>query len=109
MERRMGDTVPSSDLGVHSFSISTSTVNVTTNENFQLQCDYINTNYSIVAAILCIACFIFGVLYTFFGMMFFYLGFYYFYYRDICCKLIAALCYKSFNCSYFWDARFAFS
>lgn len=39
----------------------------------------------------------------------FLLGFYYFYYRDICCKLIAALCYKSFNCSYFWGARFAFS
>ena len=32
-----------------------------------LRCDYINTDYNIVAAILCFMCFMFGVLYTFFG------------------------------------------
>ncbi|KAK7481276.1 hypothetical protein BaRGS_00027536 [Batillaria attramentaria] len=36
-----------------------------------LQCDYINTSYSIVAAILSVMCFMFGVLYTFFGYRFF--------------------------------------
>lgn len=36
-----------------------------------LYCDYIDTNYSIVAAILSVMCFMFGVLYTFFGYRFF--------------------------------------
>lgn len=43
---------------------------LTTPEN-ELRCDYINTNYGIVAAILSVMCFMFGVLYTFFGYRFF--------------------------------------
>ena len=50
------------------------TVNLTTHmmttlmpEGSGLRCDYIDTDYSIVAAILCFMCFMFGVLYTFFG------------------------------------------
>ncbi|KAL8580810.1 hypothetical protein ACOMHN_017314 [Nucella lapillus] len=36
-----------------------------------LQCDYVDTDYSVVAAILSCMCFMFGVLYTFFGYRFF--------------------------------------
>lgn len=36
-----------------------------------LQCDFINTDYNIAAAVVCFMCFMFGVLYTFFGYRFF--------------------------------------
>ncbi|KAK7110387.1 transmembrane protein 198-like [Littorina saxatilis] len=49
------------------------TVNMSTSqpEDGGLRCDYINTDYNIVASIICFMCFMFGVLYTFFGYRFF--------------------------------------
>ena len=63
--------MPTNGLTVNFTDLSIGSVTTSTHpESEDLHCDYIDTNYSIVASIICFMCFMFGVLYTFFGKLF---------------------------------------
>lgn len=52
---------------MYPFEVNFTTQMTTDLLDTNLKCDFINTKYSVLAAILSVMCFMFGILYTFFG------------------------------------------